>query len=121
VPDSVLRDLTFDIDEVHASTGGIEVNFGGDMPEDVLGGINTALGRKGEQNTRCIVHIADALLHGIRLHVVDDCGDSWRLARTGPHGLLYEPLVKGWSSGTSTTLFSESTTQQTAWPRPFGM
>ena len=57
-------DFTLDVNRVRSFIDGLRATGGGDTPEDMLGGINKALNCNWRNQTRCIIHIADAPPHG---------------------------------------------------------
>lgn len=65
---------------------------GGDEAEDVLSGIQQALNASWAQQTRCVIHIADATAHGAEHHASLCVGDNYKL-RGEPHGLRWEALL----------------------------
>jgi hypothetical protein len=86
-------DFTTSADRVFLFLDGLEAREGGDMPEDVLGGINRALQASWNQQTRCIIHIADAPSHGRELHDLDASMDDYYMPGSEPHGLAYRSLL----------------------------
>jgi hypothetical protein len=60
----------------------------------VLGGIQKALNATWQQQTRCIIHIADAPPHGRTLQNAAIPGDTYPNPGSEPHGLTHEPLLK---------------------------
>jgi hypothetical protein len=88
-------DFTPSADQVYSFLEGLTASGGGDLPEDVLGGIHQALNLTWKQQTRCIVHIADAPPHGRTLqNEPPGFWDSFPVAGSEPHGYTYEPLLK---------------------------
>jgi hypothetical protein len=85
-------DFTTSLREVRSFIGKLRAHGGNDTPEDVLGGLQTALRLSWHHQTRCIVHIADAPVHGRTLNTCSD--DSYPNPGSEPHGLTYEPLIK---------------------------
>merc|ERR1719399_243326 len=65
-------DFTTDISAFEAFVGKITATGGGDWPEDVLGGLWTALQRlswnDANAGTRVLIHMADAPPHGRHFH-----------------------------------------------------
>lgn len=57
-------DFTTDPNVVRSFIDGLRATGGGDTPEDMLGGIQKALNSTWKNQTRCIIHIADAPPHG---------------------------------------------------------
>ncbi|KAI0881240.1 uncharacterized protein GGS22DRAFT_181772 [Annulohypoxylon maeteangense] len=67
---------------------------GGDLPEDVLGGIQQAINASWLQESRCIIHITDAPPHGRNLHdMMSIRCDDYLEPGSEPHRLTYEPLL----------------------------
>lgn len=93
-PNIEFLDFTPSADKVHSFLNQLRATGGGDAPEDVLGGIKHALNASWKQQTRCIIHIADAPPHGRNLQVGTDLTDSFPEPGSEPHGLTYEPLLK---------------------------
>ncbi len=96
-PSIQFLDFTPSTDEVHDFLDKLSATGGCDTPEDVLGGIRQALNAAWRQQTRCIIHIADAPPHGKHLHdLSEELGliDSFPIPGTEPHNLTYEPLLK---------------------------
>lgn len=88
-------DFTPSTDQVRSFLDKLEATGGGDTPEDVLGGIKQALDATWSQQTRCIIHIADAPPHGRTNHDLHGvCDDRYPEAGTEPHGFTYEPLLQ---------------------------
>ena len=85
-------DFTTSADEVRSFIETLDATGGSDTPEDVLGGIQTALDLSWQQQTRCIIHIADAPAHGNTLNV--GCDDNFPEPGSEPHALTYEPLLQ---------------------------
>jgi hypothetical protein len=84
--------FTNSVKEVRSFIGKLTASGGSDTPEDVLGGLQTALRLSWHHQTRCIVHIADAPAHGRTLNTCID--DQYPNPGSEPHGLTYEPLIK---------------------------
>lgn len=57
-------DFTTDVDRVRTFIDSLRATGGGDTPEDMLGGIQKALNSTWQNQTKCIIHIADAPPHG---------------------------------------------------------
>ncbi|KAF2269180.1 hypothetical protein CC78DRAFT_529421 [Lojkania enalia] len=93
-PNIQFLDFTPLADQVRSFIGRLTADGGGDGPEDVLGGIRQALNATWQQQTRCIIHIADAPPHGRTLNEYSDYGDDYPEPGSEPHGLTYEPLLK---------------------------
>ncbi|KAK0631246.1 kinase-like domain-containing protein [Immersiella caudata] len=66
---------------------------GGDAPEDVLSGIVQALNASWTQQTRCIIHIADAPAHGRTLNNFGETVDKYPVPGSEPHHLTHTPLL----------------------------
>jgi Mg-chelatase subunit ChlD len=92
-PNVEFLDFTPSADQVRQFLDRLNANGGGDLPEDVLGGVHQALNASWKQQTRCIIHIADAPPHGRSLHDLDDSQDHYPNPGSEPHGLTYEPLL----------------------------
>jgi hypothetical protein len=92
-PNIEFLDFTPSSDEVRQFLDRLSANGGSDFPEDVLGGVHRALSASWKQQTRCIIHIADAPPHGRSLHDLDDSKDHYPNPGSEPHGLTYEPLL----------------------------
>lgn len=93
-PNVEFLDFTSDTDAVRSFLDGLTATGGGDAPEDVLGGIKQALNATWQQQTRCIIHIADAPPHGRNMHTLPDISDTYPNPGGEPHGLTHEPLIK---------------------------
>jgi hypothetical protein len=94
-PNIEFLDFTLSADRVFDFLGRLNASGGADLPEDVLGGMNQALNASWKQQTRCIIHIADAPPHGAGvLHDLGSISDSYPSPGSEPHGLTYEPLLK---------------------------
>jgi Alpha-kinase family/von Willebrand factor type A domain len=93
-PNIQFLDFTPSADRVRSFLNGLTATGGNDAPEDVLGGIRQALNVTWKQQTRCIIHIADAPPHGRTLHDFSDSGDSYPNPGSEPHGLTHESLLK---------------------------
>jgi hypothetical protein len=93
-PNIQFLDFTSNVDRVHAFLNSLVATGGNDEPEDVLGGLRQALNASWKQQTRCIVHIADAPPHGHKLQN-NPCKDD-RYPNVGycPHGITLEPMLK---------------------------
>jgi len=87
-------DFTSSADAVRSFLDSLAAFGGGDAPEDVLGGINRALNASWTQQTRCIIHIADAPPHGSNMHNLADGTNRYATPGGEPHRLTYEPLMK---------------------------
>jgi hypothetical protein len=85
-------DFTKSVSDVTSFLGSLTAGGGNDTPEDVLGGLQKALSLSWQQQTRCIVHIADAPAHGNNLNTCSD--DMYSYPGSEPHGLTYKPLIK---------------------------
>lgn len=94
-PNIEFLDFTSSTDQVFEFLGRLEASGGADIPEDVLGGIDQARKASWKQQTRCIIHIADAPPHGAGvLHDLGYASDSYPTPGSEPHGLTYEPILK---------------------------
>ncbi|KAF1999556.1 hypothetical protein P154DRAFT_546133 [Amniculicola lignicola CBS 123094] len=88
-------DFTTSTDEVFLFLNNLSATGGDDEPEDVLGGVKQALNASWRQQTRCIIHIADAPPHGRELQNSPPCGyDRWATPGSEPHGLTHPALLK---------------------------
>jgi hypothetical protein len=87
-------DFTADPGKVRAFLGTLVASGGGDVPEDVLGGLQQAINASWEQSTRCIVHIADAPAHGCDLHDFDDRSDTFPEPGSEPHRLTHGAVLR---------------------------
>ena len=92
-PNVQFLDFTPSAEQVRQFLDRLDANGGGDLPEDVLGGVHRALNASWKQQTRCIIHIADAPPHGRSLHDLDAREDRYPNPGSEPHGLTYEPLL----------------------------
>lgn len=92
-PNVEFLDFTKDTDQVKNFLTALTADGGGDTPEDVLGGLKQALNASWRQQTRCIIHIADAPPHG---HVLQNSplSDDYPQVGKEPHGLTHGPLLK---------------------------
>ena len=86
-------DFTHSADIVRAFLNTLRATGGGDEAEDVLSGIRQALNASWTQQTRCIIHIADAMAHGEQHHSSTCVGDNYK-TRNEPHSLDYRVLLK---------------------------
>ena len=94
-PNIEFLDFTTSADQVFKFLGRLKAIGGEDPPEDVLGGVQQALNASWKQQTRCIIHIADAPPHGAGvLHDFDRSWDYYPGPGSEPHGLTYKPLLK---------------------------
>jgi hypothetical protein len=91
-PNIEFLDFTPSADQVRQFLDRLNADGGGDLPEDVLGGVHRALNASWKQQTRCIIHIADAPPHGRSLHDLGDSQDDYPNPGSEPHRLTYEPL-----------------------------
>mmetsp|Transcript_41651 Transcript_41651/g.118799 ORF Transcript_41651/g.118799 Transcript_41651/m.118799 type:complete len:1081 (-) Transcript_41651:19-3261(-) len=85
--------FTTNPEEFKGFVAGISASGGGDEPEDVHGGLDTALGLEwsiGGAATRVLIHICDAPCHGTRYHSIR--GDSY--PQGDPHGLTSPDLLR---------------------------
>ncbi|KAK0658006.1 hypothetical protein B0T16DRAFT_402865 [Cercophora newfieldiana] len=87
-------DFTSSADRVSEFLEELSPFGGGDAPEDVLGGIQQALNASWSQQTRCMIHIADAPSHGRTLHNFGETVDKYPNPGYEPHHLTYEPLLQ---------------------------
>jgi hypothetical protein len=92
-PNLEFLDFTPSADRVRQFLDLLTATGGSDFPEDVLGGVQQALNASWKQQTRCIIHIADAPPHGRSLHDLGDSEDDYPTPGSEPHGLTYEPLL----------------------------
>ena len=94
-PNIEFLDFTSSTDQVFGFLGRLDASGGADAPEDVLGGLSQAMNVSWKQQTRCIIHIADAPPHGAGvLHDFAKSSDHYPHPGSEPHGLTYEPLLK---------------------------
>ncbi|KND91556.1 Alpha-protein kinase 1 [Tolypocladium ophioglossoides CBS 100239] len=93
-PNIEFLDFTTSVTEVHIFLSTLSASGGGDIPEDVLGGIRKAINASWKQQTRCLVHIADAPPHGHTLHDYKEEDDSYYQTASEPHGLTHENLLE---------------------------
>jgi Mg-chelatase subunit ChlD len=94
MPNVQSLDFTTSVDAVHNFLQGLTASGGGDLPENVLGGIRQALLLTWSHQTRCIIHIADAPAHGKILQNEPVVGDRYPEPRGEPHGLSHVDLLK---------------------------
>ena len=92
-PNIEFLDFTTSSDNVRSFLDKLRATGGADLPEDVLGGLQKAIGATWKHQTRCIIHIADAPPHGCTLHDLGDLGDTYSLPGSEPHGLTHAPLL----------------------------
>jgi hypothetical protein len=92
-PNIEFLDFTTSVTEVYNFLSSLEASGGGDIPEDVLGGIRQAVNASWKQQTRCLIHIADAPPHGNALHDYDESEDYYYKTASEPHGLTHENLL----------------------------
>jgi len=90
-PNIQFLDFTSSTDEVRSFLGGLVADGGNDAPEDVLGGIQRAIGASWKHQTRVVIHIADAPPHA--LHDLPAGWDSYATPGSEPHGLTHAPLL----------------------------
>ncbi|WAO84773.1 Hypothetical protein NCS54_00199700 [Fusarium falciforme] len=93
-PNIQFLDFTTSIDDVRSFIDKFTASGGGDAPEDVLGGIDQAINATWKNQTRCIIHIADAPAHGRIFHDFSDSADDYPEPGSEPHRLTYQPLFK---------------------------
>ncbi|ATY59213.1 eukaroytic elongation factor 2 kinase [Cordyceps militaris] len=86
-------DFTTSVTEVRNFLSGLTAGGGSDMPEDVLSGLRQAVNASWKQQTRCLVHIADAPAHGQTLHDLPEEADSYWNPGSEPHGLTHDGLL----------------------------
>ncbi|KAH7226202.1 hypothetical protein BKA60DRAFT_555652 [Fusarium oxysporum] len=87
-------DFTTDVEKVRGFIDKLKARGGGDAPEDVLGGIQQAINASWKNQTRCIIHIADAPPHGNIFHSWAEKSDDYYTPGSEPHKLQYQPLLK---------------------------
>ncbi|KAL2689063.1 hypothetical protein Neosp_003114 [[Neocosmospora] mangrovei] len=88
-------DFTSDPSQVHSFLTTLVASGGGDIPEDVLGGLSQATEASWNLANRCIIHITDAPPHGCTLHDLDDVDDRFHQPGSEPHRLTHEVVLKG--------------------------
>lgn len=93
-PNIEFLDFTLSIDRMCSFLNDLNATGGDDAPEDVLGGIRQALMATWKQETRWIIHIADAPPHSRTLHDFYDNCDRYFEPGSEPHGLSWELLLK---------------------------
>jgi hypothetical protein len=94
-PNIQFFDFARSTDRVHSFLSALKATGGGDVPEDVLGGIRQALNASWKSPTRCIIHIADAPPHGNMFHHTSvGLEDTFPVPGSEPHRLLLGPLVQ---------------------------
>lgn len=93
-PNIQFLDFTNSVDRVKSFISGLAASGGLDAPEDVLGGIRQALNASWQQQTKCIIHIADAPPHGNTLHNLGATADDYSTPGSEPHKLTHGPLLK---------------------------
>ncbi|KAH0559113.1 hypothetical protein GP486_004325 [Trichoglossum hirsutum] len=93
-PNIQFLDFTPSADRVREFLNELTATGGGDAPEDVLGGIQQAINATWKQQTRCIIHIADAPPHGHTFHDSPEPWDRYPVPGCEPHGLTHEPLLR---------------------------
>ncbi|KAJ4385186.1 hypothetical protein N0V85_008155 [Neurospora sp. IMI 360204] len=93
-PNIQFLDFTKSTDEVRFFLDSLAATGGRDIPEDVLGGLQQALGATWKHHTRVVLHICDAPPHGRILHDFDDKWDDYPNPGSEPHGLTYRPVLK---------------------------
>ncbi|KAK2604002.1 hypothetical protein QQS21_003838 [Conoideocrella luteorostrata] len=93
-PNIEFLDFTTSVADVHDFLSTLSASGGSDMPEDVLGGIKQAINASWQQQTRCLVHIADAPPHGHTLHDFKEKDDYYYRTASEPHGLTHENLLE---------------------------
>ncbi|KAI2622350.1 hypothetical protein GGR54DRAFT_58358 [Hypoxylon sp. NC1633] len=93
-PNIQFLDFTSSAERVRSFLDELIATGGDDCPEDILGGIRQAINASWKQQSRCLVHIADAPPHGRTLHDLSEYQDNYINPGSEPHKLLYEPLLK---------------------------
>jgi hypothetical protein len=93
-PNIQFLDFTPSAREVESFISTLSARGGGDMPEDVLGGIRQALNATWRLQNRCIIHIGDAPPHGRDFHTSPGVNDKYPKCGSEPHGLTYAPLLR---------------------------
>ncbi|KAM0558116.1 hypothetical protein ACHAPJ_005283 [Fusarium lateritium] len=93
-PNIQFIDFTTDVNKVREFIDKLRATGGADAPEDVLGGIRKAVNASWKNQTRCIIHVADAPPHGHIFHQWDSKGDDYFTPGSEPHKLQYKPLLK---------------------------
>ena len=86
----VVLDFTTSIWEFRSFMGSIAAKGGGDVPEDVFGGIEEVTKLSWIRQTRILFHIADSPCHGTRFHD-PSVGDDY--PNGDPRGLQIEDLL----------------------------
>ncbi|ENH63138.1 Myosin heavy chain kinase B [Fusarium oxysporum f. sp. cubense race 1] len=92
-PNIEFLDFTTSVTEVYNFLASLQASGGGDIPEDVLGGIQKAINASWMQQTRCLIHIADAPPHGHALHDYEESDDDYYRTASEPHGLTHGNLL----------------------------
>ncbi|KAF5595665.1 kinase [Fusarium pseudocircinatum] len=92
-PNIEFLDFTTSVAEVYNFLANLKASGGGDIPEDVLGGIQKAVNASWVQHTRCLIHIADAPPHGHALHDYEESDDDYYRTASEPHGLTHANLL----------------------------
>lgn len=94
-PNIEFLDFTPLAGQVFKYLGRLTATGGADVPEDVLGGVYQALNASWQQQTRCIIHIADAPPHGAGvLHDLGATSDDYSRPGSEPHALTHKPLLE---------------------------
>ncbi|KAI1746212.1 hypothetical protein F4680DRAFT_13405 [Xylaria scruposa] len=94
-PNIEFLDFTRSMDEAQEFLGHLNARGGEGWTADVLGGIQQATNASWMQNTRCIVHIADAPGHSRSLHDMPEAQDNkYYKPGSEPHGLTYNGPIK---------------------------
>ncbi len=93
-PNIEFLDFTPSVDQVRSFLKGLKATGGADTPEDVLGGIRQALKATWRQQTRCIIHVADAPPHGSTLHDFHSSDDHYPRPGSEPHRLTHQLLLE---------------------------
>jgi hypothetical protein len=110
-PNIEALDFTTDANRVRSFIDALRATGGNDTPEDMLGGIRRALNSTWKNQSKVIIHIADAPPHGrvnhdlVRSQVCNiklseytdysqsDASDTYATPGSEPHALHYEPLI----------------------------
>ncbi|KAH7257929.1 hypothetical protein BKA59DRAFT_451969 [Fusarium tricinctum] len=87
-------DFNDSVDEVHSFLTNLDLGSGADIPEDVLGGIQKAINASWKQDSRCLIHVADAPPHGESLHDLGESYDHYYKTGSEPHGLTHHSLIR---------------------------
>ncbi|KAI1195640.1 hypothetical protein F5X97DRAFT_335213 [Nemania serpens] len=94
-PNVEFLDFTTSMDEAQQFLGRLRPMGGEGWTADVLGGIQKATNASWMQQTRCIIHIADAPGHSRALHDMPQAQDrKYYKPGSEPHGLTYSVPIK---------------------------